>query len=317
MHFVTQHNLMQPDTTIVIGLSGGPDSVFLLHLLQQLRAKKKIQRIIAAHLDHQWRPNSWQDAEFCKNLALHYNVEFVSTTWQELDLAHLPKGSKENQGRIARRHFLSQIAHTHKADVIALAHHRDDQQETFFIRLLRGASLSGLIGMRPKQGLFIRPLLMAAKTDMLAFLKLQNIPYLIDPSNTSEEFLRNRIRMHVIPALRSCDERFDKSFERTLSSLQETEDFLQHLTESTFENISQRVHDIYQLDAQALLSQHPALLKRLVLHWLISEKVQFPTSKGFLDEIITFLQAGTGAHSLHRNWRIIKKQRSVCIQKIL
>lgn len=315
-YFITQHSLLPPQATVVLGLSGGPDSVFLLYVLHHLRTEGKIQRIIAAHLDHQWRPNSSNDTVFCKNLAYNYDVEFVSTTWQKLNLSHLPKGSKEEQGRFARRHFLSTIADEYGAHVIALAHHRDDQQETFFIRLLRGASLSGLVGMRPKHGRYIRPLLQCAKADIILFLEQHSIPYLVDPSNTSPEFLRNRIRMTVIPALRSCDERFDKSFERTLHSLQETESFLEHVTRTTFQQLAEKRNGYYYLNTQKLLTQHPALLQRLLVHWFIQENVQFPVSKGFFAEVIKFLKSGSGSHALHEAWKMVKEKDFVFIQKI-
>lgn len=314
--FIEKYNLMQPNATVVVGLSGGPDSVFLLVVLEELRKQGVLKRVIAGHLDHQWREHSHRDAEFCITIAARYNVELVSATLQDLPLPPLPKGSKEEQGRVARRFFLSQLADQYQAQSIALAHHRDDQQETFFIRLMRGASLSGLVGMRPQHGRYIRPLLELSKQDIIAHLDQHDIPYLTDPSNLWPEFLRNRIRMTAIPALRACDARFDQSFSRTLSSLQETEDFLEQVAQQTFDEIAHFQDNVYYLDIKKFCALHMALQRRLIVLWLCRERVTFPVSTGFFAEVLKFLHsAGDGSHNLHLAWSMVKRREFVHIQK--
>ena len=138
--FIAHHNLIFANKTVVVGLSGGPDSVFLLHLLS---TKFNID-LIAAHLDHEWRPDSHKDVEFCRDLAKKYDVPFVTQEISELPISLKFDGSLEDVGRRARRFFFESICTSHNADLIAVAHHAQDQQETFFIRLLRGASLTGL-----------------------------------------------------------------------------------------------------------------------------------------------------------------------------
>jgi tRNA(Ile)-lysidine synthase len=303
--FIAQHQLIPAKSTIILGFSGGPDSVFLLHLLSNMHHQGAIARIIAAHLDHQWRPNSTEDVVFCRKQADLYNIEFVSTTLAKVGTF---KGSREEVGRAARRTFLTTLAGQHNASLIALGHHYDDQQETFFIRLLRGASLTGLTGMRPQQGLYIRPLLETKKSDILIYLHEERISYLNDPTNKSAEFLRNRIRMYALPSLRACDQRFDTSFARILSHLQETEDFLAQLTQTTFENLKVSYETPYQLSVPSFLECHPALQRRLLVHWLCQERVQFPVTTQFFDEIMRFLyQPGNGKHQLHKEWSLIKR----------
>ncbi len=154
--------LIHDGARIIIGLSGGPDSVFLLHALAQLRTTRKLF-LVAAHLDHEWRTESAQDMQFCKTLAESYAIPFVAKKISQLSLSYKSNGSKEEYGRKARRFFFESLAQEYNADAIALAHHADDQQETFFIRLMRGATVSGLYGMKPKDGLYIRPLLSIKK----------------------------------------------------------------------------------------------------------------------------------------------------------
>jgi len=307
--FIKKHDMIPEQSTIVLGLSGGPDSVFLLDFLATLKQENLIKEIIAAHLDHEWREDSFKDAQFCAELAKKYGVTFVQRKISELGLDIKFDGSKEEFGRKARRCFFQQIKEAHNADLIALAHHAQDQQETFFIRLIRGSSLSGLTAIKPKHGSYIRPLLETNKQDLISFLEAENIPYLIDPSNISQEFLRNRIRAQVIPALKKCDDRFDTKFKETINRLQSTEQFLEQLTNKTFETISSKKEGIYYINLKQLLSFHPVLLYRILILWLIKQNVKFPISEGFLDEIIKFLkQPGSKEHQLHHNWCIVKKK---------
>lgn len=314
--FINEHKLIKPDDTIVLGLSGGPDSVFLLTVLCALRKDGLLKELIAGHLDHQWRQHSAQDVIFCSELAKTYDVKLVSTTLSDLPLKDVPKGSKEEQGRIARRFFLSRLAEEHCASSIALAHHQDDQQETFFIRLIRGASLAGLTSMYPREGQYIRPLLSMTKQDIITYLDDHHIPYLTDPSNYSEDFLRNRIRMSVIPALRMCDNRFDQSFSRTLSALQETEHFLEQHTREVFHHIAGKRDGVWFLDCKKFRELHAALQYRVLVMWLCEEHVAFPVSKGFFNEMTRFmLSARGGIHALHPTWSLVKQRDHSSIRK--
>lgn len=313
--FIKQHNLLDPNSTIVVGLSGGPDSVFLLHFLVQLRTDYNLT-IIAAHLDHEWRNESHKDAQFCATLAKNLDVAYVQQKMSELAIPFKFDGSKEEYGRKARRLFLENVAQEHQAQAIALGHHLNDQEETFFIRLIRGATLSGLCAMRAKAGVYIRPLLETKKTEIIEHLSYHNIPYLTDPSNIQETFLRNRIRNNVIPALQECDERFDANFLRTLSNLQNTDDFLQKLTETTFGSITTITNGTLAVDKEKLFEQEAFLQNRLLMHWLITEQVPFVPTEQFLDEVKRFLhQPESKEHTIHHDWSLVKHKKMVFIKK--
>ena len=315
--FIAEHRLIPNESAIVLGLSGGPDSVFLLHLLSQLQKKGKVKKLIAAHLDHQWRTSSDKDAQFCLDIAKKYGVSTITQKISDLKISLKFEGSKEEFGRRARRYFFEKIKKENNCDLIALAHHAQDQQETFFIRLIRGSSLSGLTAMKPKHGVYIRPLLETNKKDILDFLKQNNVPYLIDPSNVLEDFLRNRIRKHVIPALAKCDKRFDKNFFETLGRLKKTEQFLEQLTEKTFAEIATEKTGNLCVNLKKLLHLHPVLQYRVIMHWLIKQNVTFPVTEGFLDEIVRFLhQPGSKEHQIHHDWTLVKKKELVHIKKL-
>ncbi len=313
--FVSRHRLLENQPSVVLGLSGGPDSLFLLHYLVYLRSNGQIKRLIAAHLDHQWRTESASEVLFCKEACDALNVEFVSGRLSELSFSQEKLSSKEEIGRKARRVFLESILKKENADFIALAHHLQDQEETFFIRLVRASSLTGLIGIRPKRGVYIRPLLETSKMNIVRYLNEHAIPYLTDPTNAHCDYLRNRIRATILPACKAVDERFDQNFLVTLNRLRETEDFLENLTAQTFALISHNTNDKCTLDVTALLALHPVMQYRVLMQWLIHSQVPFTPTQLFLNEIIRFLgTAGSKEHELHKSWKLVKKKGFVHIQ---
>lgn len=300
--FCQEQNLISPGATIVVGLSGGPDSVFLLHYLAGLRQEKNLT-LIAAHLDHGWRTESVQDAAFCQELAKQYKVQFILNHLKDTNVSF--KVSEE-LGRKARRDFFEQLAKEHNAQAIALAHHADDQMETFIMRLIRGASLTGLAGIKAQDSLYVRPLLNLSKQEILNYLHDHKIPYVIDASNQSNDYLRNRIRNSVIPALKACDDRFEKNFANTHAKLVETEEFLQELCAAQLHEMSDENKG---LDIQKLLALHPVLRNRVLINWLIMHKVPFIPSQGLLDEIVRFLEKPkSGSHCFYGKWQITKQK---------
>lgn len=314
--YITDNNLIASGSKIVIGLSGGPDSILLLHMLHQLQRTYNLT-LIAAHLDHGWRANSASEVVFCKEACEALNIPFVSAHLDDLKLKPQKlKGSKEEVGRNARRFFLETIVREHHADSIALGQHLDDQEETFFIRLIRGSTLSGLTCIKPKDGLYIRPLLEIKKQEILVYLKEQGITYLTDPSNELDLFLRNRIRKYVIPALRQTDDRFDHNFLRTLGSIQDAERFLVDLTQKEFKRIAHQVDGQWHVNSTQLHELDPFMQYRVLLEWLILSDVPFVPTERFLDEIMRFIkQPGSKTHTLHERWSIIKKKNMLSIEK--
>ena len=317
IHYCETHALIPQKSIIILGLSGGPDSMMLLHYLSAKQAAGDIN-LIAAHLDHEWRPNSQNDVEFCREQTERIGVALIAGKISELSFKPKFNGSKEDLGRLLRRHFLETIRKQEGADLIALAHQMQDQQETFFIRMIRGSSLTGLTAMRPRQGRYIRPLLETNRTDIIAYLDNNQIPYLIDPSNESDLYLRNRIRNKVLPVLRTIDNRFDQNFARTLQQLKETDELLDDLSASTLASISSDIDGKLAIDTREFNTLHNVLKKRIIIAWLIHEQVPFTPSDQFLAEIINFMAKPAGkTHQLHQTWSISKKRSLATIIKNL
>jgi tRNA(Ile)-lysidine synthase len=312
-NFITSHNLItrqELPQVVIVGLSGGPDSVFLLHALKSLENYFNI-KLVAAHLDHEWRPDSHLDMLFCKNLAQELGVEFVTRKASEILLKKKYKGSQEELGRALRREFLSNVAREYNSETIALAHHADDQIETFLIRLLRGAGVAGLASIRPRSGLYIHPLLSLFKYDILDYLHKHARTYRTDPTNTSTIYLRNRIRNSVIPAIESADNRFKDNVLKAVSNLQEADGFIERNTQSAYEAciLQESPLKTPTISTKVLAFLDPFIQKQVILKWLCAHGQPFIPSTAFFQEILRFLLSSRGGtHQITSTTKIIKKQ---------
>lgn len=306
-----KHTLLHKGQTIIVGLSGGPDSIFLLYYLLSRKQELNLT-LISAHLNHEWRPCASQDEAFCRALCAKLGVTYVSSTLSQLACHIKPSGSKEQDARNARRFFFQQLAQKYNAHAVALAHHKDDQEETFFIRLLRGATITGLSCMWPRHDIYIRPLLCVTKQEILSWLAQHNITYVIDPTNANPDYLRNRIRNELMPLLATIDDRSHINISKSIDHLQQTELFLQKLTTQTFATIAEydTSKQCYIITLPTLFAQDIFMQYRLLIHWLTLEKVALPASTNFLDEIVRFLhQPENKSHKMHGTWSIVKKKQ--------
>src|SRR4051812_37580077 len=200
--------LIAPNQPLLIAVSGGVDSMVLLDLLQR-RAKQFGWRLRVAHLNHQLRGKSSDaDERLVKNRANGFGLPISSERISVAELARRKKLSIEMAAREARHDFLARTARNHGIGTICLAHQADDQVELFFLRLLRGSSPEGLVGMdeigpSPADAKLrlVRPLLKYTKNQILEYARVEKIKFREDRTNQSIDFLRNRIRHELIPLL--------------------------------------------------------------------------------------------------------------------
>lgn len=304
--------LFHNQKTVLVGLSGGPDSVCLLHYLATHQSELGIT-IIAAHLNHEWRTDAEYDVQFCETLCKKLGVKLVVKKASELNFIPKKDGSKESTGRQLRRYFFNQTATEHQATGIALAHHQNDQIETFFIRLLRGSSITGLGAMQAQSGLYIRPLLDTTKETILDYLQKHNFNYLTDSTNNSDAFLRNKIRNQLVPVLTQVDQRASKTIVNTIDQLQETEQFLQNITEQTFTTLFSN----NKLDLINFFKLDTFLQRRIIIYWICNYAPGFTLTHKFIAEIIRFLQSKNGGTHQLGKWKIEKKQHKAEIKAII
>lgn len=212
--------LLEIGDKIIVGFSGGPDSIFLFELLKEY--KKKVDptlQIFLVHINHMLRgEDADYDENFSKKVAKEGDVPFFSKRVDILKLgAQLKKGAEE-VGREVRYEFFSEIYNKVGGTKIALAHNKDDQVETFLFRLMRGTSLEGLEGIKKRREIYIRPILDYYKSDILKYLDLNRIEYTIDKSNYENEYTRNSIRLDLIPFL---EKRYNPKVKEKICELME------------------------------------------------------------------------------------------------
>ena len=204
---------LPPDSTLVSALSGGADSVALLHALCA-EARPRGLRVVAAHLDHRLRDDSAADAAFCLALCASWGVPLRSAGADVAARARRDGDGVEQAARLERRAFLRRVRDAEGAAVVALAHTRDDQAETVLLRLLRGSGRRGLGAMRVRTRGLWRPLLAVSRADVLAHLAAAGLEWREDPSNRDLRFARNRVRHELLPYL---EEHFNPRVRATLA----------------------------------------------------------------------------------------------------
>ena len=204
--YLEHHHLLPASGIIIVAVSGGADSLCLLHLLHRLCGPGKLYpdlRLHVAHLNHQLRGEaSEQDADEVAQLAERLGLPATIGSIDVRALAHQEQRSLEDAARVARYRFLRGLAH---GQPIAIAHHRDDQVETQLLHWLRGGGISSMVGLQPRQHDIIRPLLAFTHADTLAYCRQHNLVPQEDASNTDTRFLRNRIRHELLPLLEAMN----------------------------------------------------------------------------------------------------------------
>ncbi|MGE5373120.1 MAG: tRNA lysidine(34) synthetase TilS [Solirubrobacterales bacterium] len=198
--FIVRHHMIKAGDRVLAAVSGGPDSVSMLHVLLEL-ARKEGFSVCAAHLNHKLRLQADQEAEFVADFCARRGVELLAAEANVAELAQSQGISIEMAGREARYRFLRQAAEELNAQKIATAHHLDDQAETVLMRLIQGASVQGMQGIAPVRGNLIRPLLGVKRYEIERYLAGEALTYCIDFSNYDQNYLRNRIRHELLPLL--------------------------------------------------------------------------------------------------------------------
>jgi tRNA(Ile)-lysidine synthase len=215
--FIEKQELLNPGAKVVVGLSGGSDSVVLLSVLHELGYE-----CLSAHCNfHLREEESERDAKFASGFASSLNIPFFKTDFDTQSVAHEQGISVEMAARNLRYEWFEHLREESEAEAIAVAHHLDDSIETLILNLIRGTGINGLAGIKPRNKFIVRPLLCVNKEDILHYATTKQLPYVTDSSNLKDEFLRNKIRLQIIPLLQSIKPGVDVSLLRTMEHINE------------------------------------------------------------------------------------------------
>ncbi len=255
--------MLPAGSRVLAAVSGGADSVALLHLLHGAAAARGLT-VEAAHLDHALRPDSPADAAHVRDLCGALGVPLTVARIDVAALARSRGGGVEEAAREARRGFLRETALARGCGWIALGHQRDDQAETFLLRLLRGAGTTGLTGMRPVDPPFVRPLLPFARAELAGWLAEAGIGWREDASNLDAAFVRNRVRHELLPLLASYNPAIGERLNELCRQLADDEADWSVRVAAELARVAELGDDECRLPCAALGAASPALAGRLV-----------------------------------------------------
>ncbi|MFF2912631.1 tRNA lysidine(34) synthetase TilS [Paenibacillus sp. NPDC057934] len=263
-----EHGLWSPHDTIVVAVSGGSDSVALLHVLHEIATNRTPLKLICAHVNHGFRGESVEEAELVRQLAAELNIPFEMA---EFDIPSLAKDSglgPEGTAREKRYQFLIDTAHQYGAQAVALAHHADDQAETVLMRLLRGSGLSGLAGMRwkrtEKKVQLIRPFLRINKTALVGLCQENGYPYAEDASNLLTQYTRNAVRLEVLPFLERYNGRLGHSLLQLAEIAGAEDEYMEEAAARCFDELVSVNSGKYTFERVSFGAVPSALQRRLI-----------------------------------------------------
>jgi tRNA(Ile)-lysidine synthase len=267
MKSIKEHKLLRKGETVCVAVSGGVDSCVLLDVLSKLSDEFSF-KLIVAHLNHGLRGReSARDMAFVKKLAKSYGVPFKGRTLKSGELKATGGEGTQEQARILRLAFLEDTAQNAGASHIALGHNSDDRAETFLMRALKGAGLKGLSGIAPKRGIFIRPLIDVSREEIEQYAKLHGIKFVLDSSNKSKKYLRNSLRLELIPYLeKNYNPRVGEALSRSSANLAKDDEYMSEAASKALERvISNTGRSRVVLKRRGLIKLHPAIAARVFI----------------------------------------------------
>jgi tRNA(Ile)-lysidine synthase len=258
----------EPGPVVVAAVSGGPDSMALLHLLLQW-AKRRPLRVVAAHVNHRFRgAEADAEAELVRQAARKWGAGFEAASIDVPSYIEETGLNAQIAAREKRYEFLKRTAEAHGAGQIVLGHHADDQAETVLMRILRGTGVGGLSGIpyRRKEGNLelIRPLLRITKPELLSYCERNGVPYAVDSSNLARDYFRNAVRLDAIPMLERYNPRLKESLVRLADTAAADDDYLKREAEAMLGRVAVRDGDGFRLMRRRFRGLHVALQRRLI-----------------------------------------------------
>lgn len=298
--YIKKYKMINKNDKVLVALSGGPDSVCLLHMLYSLKDKLKI-KLFAAHINHCLRGNEAdEDEEYVKNFCKRLEIPCYVKRADINKIAEERKISSEMAGREVRYEFFDEIYNKYGLNKIAVAHNSNDQAETILMRIMRGTGLEGLIGIKPvRDNKYIRPILCLTREEIEYYCDKNNLNPKIDKTNLENIYSRNKIRLEMIPYIKK---NFNSHIIATLNRLSSLsaidEEYMDHVLEEKYKEFCRNSKDKIIIEKKAF-KEHKAILSRIIRK--VYSKVSgngYNFEMKHIDDLI-FLQTGETGREIH------------------
>ena len=296
LNTINKYNMIQSGDGIVIGVSGGPDSMTLLNILNNLKEKLNI-KLYVAHINHSIREEADAETEYVKEFCKKIDVEFFAKKVKVEEIAKELKIGTEEAGRNIRYEFFEEVAHKVGANKIATAHNLNDNAETVLMNIMRGTSVSGLKGIdKVRDGKYIRPIIECSRAEIEDYCKEKNLNPRYDKSNNENIYTRNKIRNLLIPFLqKEFNPNIVEGINRLSQIAIEEEQFINKVVEKEYEKLQIAVDNNIILNLKEFNKLDYVIKSKLILYTI--SKVYGKTSgieKKHIDDIIKLCDNNIG-----------------------
>ena len=316
---IKKYNMIENGEKVVLAVSGGPDSICMLDILNDIKNDETIDinfEIVVAHVNHMIRKEAEEDEKYVKKYCEEKQIEFYSKSIDVQKMANNNKIGVEEAGRKARYDFFDEILERTNAQKIAIAHNKNDKVETVLMHILRGSGINGLKGIEAKRGKYIRPLIEFERSEIEEYCSKKNLQPRIDKTNFENEYTRNKVRNLLIPYIqKEFNPNLIQTIDRLSNLVAEEEKYMDKQVEKVYKEmlISESENEI-QLRLKTFNIQEKVIKSRIILYTITR---LFGNSKGLekihIEDIIKLCSNNIGNKYLtpNKNIKILIKNHKI------
>lgn len=302
--------IIPKNQTVAVAVSGGSDSMALLHFMTS-NAKKYGIKVIALNVEHGIRgAASISDTNFVKSYCRSRNIELLTYSFDAVKKAKTDRLTLEQAARILRYECFFKAIDEGKCDKVATAHHRRDNVESVLLNLFRGTGLKGVAGINANyEDKIVRPFLTVSKEDIIAYMTENSVPYITDETNFSDDYTRNYIRLNVLPKIKEAFPEAEKCISRFAEIAKSEDEFMDKVATSAVK--------LYEDRAEIGLPVHPAVFSRAVIIALKNLGIEKDWEKTHIDSAYSLTEKENGTSiNLPKNLCAVKEYDKIVIYKV-
>lgn len=295
LNTIKENNLIEKGDVVVVGVSGGPDSITLLTCLNKYKEKLGI-KIIVAHINHLIREDSTDDEQYVENYCEKLGLKFYCKRAKVLEIAQKEKRGTEETGRKIRYEFFDEVAKKENANKIAIAHNMNDNAETMLLNLIRGCGLSGLEGIQPiEYNKYIRPLIYCDRSEIEDYCEKNNLNPRIDYTNKENIYKRNTIRNKILPQLKELNPNIVEALSKTSEIVKDNNLFIDNYARKEFNEIAKIEKNEVKFELKDFNKLETVIKQKMILNAIVVLKGSSRNiAKTNIDDIIKISNNGIG-----------------------